>query len=140
MAFSTKIQGEVTSMKEIESDRHEAAPDIEREVSVQEIIRNQIVQDLAGTIDKLGNACSDIHLCTNRPPVARVNGELQELSFMPPLSECAINKLVEALAPHKSVHDLVVSGAMDVSLSVQYPQGNEIRFRGNIWLLAVWCG
>jgi twitching motility protein PilT len=77
---------------------------------------------------------SDLHLLVGVPPVYRINGALQQLSTVPPLSEQLLEQMVMSLLTPGQKDMFVTNRALDFSYG--YGGGNfgdKGRFRVNIY-------
>ena len=138
MAFSLDRQEEITHLDE---DFEEKSQDML--VATKEgyektndfVTKSRDVRNFIKSIVDLGDACSDVHICTGHVPIARINGELQAMESIHPFTEPEIQNLCEFLAPKKSIHDYITLGHMDLSSSFRYglESEREIRLRINLF-------
>lgn len=84
--------------------------------------------DIHGLMDLcLERGASDLHLGVGRPPVLRINGGLREIDG-PALTHEQLQKMVAAISPERSLHELEQVGTADFG----YAHGDKCRFRVSV--------
>lgn len=77
---------------------------------------------------------SDLHLLVGIPPVYRINGALQQLSTVPPLSEPMLEQMVMGLLTPSQKEMFITNRALDFSYGYGGgTYGDKGRFRVNIY-------
>jgi twitching motility protein PilT len=91
--------------------------------------------DLNQLLEKaIQTSASDLHLLVGLPPVYRINGALQQLSSVPPLSEPQMEQMILALLTPPQKETFHTNRALDFSYGYGGGSyGDKGRFRVNIY-------